>query len=69
MTLLVAGSDTTATSLRAAMGFVYTNPSSLEKVRAEISEALESGAISFPISYADSTKLTYVQACMKEGKP
>lgn len=59
----MAGSDTTATAIRATFLYIITNPRILAKLRAEIS----SSSISSPIRDSEAKKLPYLQAIIKEG--
>jgi cytochrome P450 len=61
---IFAGSDTTATALRATIYFLCRNPTAYAKAVAEIDAA---NSRSEQITYAESQKLTYVQCCIKEG--
>ncbi len=63
----MAGSDTTATAVRAIMLFLITTPRVLWRLRAEIDEAVNSGNISNPIRDQEARALPYLQACIKEG--
>lgn len=62
-----AGSDTTAVALDAFFYFVLRDRDVYARVQSELDEAVESGVVSFPITYAQGTKLEYLQACMKEA--
>lgn len=64
---LVAGSDTTATSMRATLLAIITNPVTYGKLTAEMFRAIEDGGISSPITNVESKKLPYLQACILEG--
>jgi len=64
--VLAAGSDTTAITMRALIRNVVGNPRVYAKVLEEIDEAVESGEITFPISYEQGQKLVYIQACLRE---
>ncbi|GAA6053327.1 hypothetical protein JCM3770_004114 [Rhodotorula araucariae] len=64
--ILGAGSDTTAVTMRALLGYIVKDSSVQEKVLSEIDEAFETGTLSLPVTYADGTKLQYFQACLKE---
>ena len=64
---LVAGSETTATSVQATLLEIILNPYVYGKLRAEIDEAIRSGAVSSPIKDAESRQLPYLQACIREG--
>lgn len=59
----LAGSDTTATAIRATILYITTNPRVYAKLLAEISSA----APSSPIQDAEARKLPYLQAVIKEG--
>ena len=63
----MAGSDTTATAVRAIMLFLITTPRVLWRLRAEIDEAVNSGSLSNPIRDPEARALPYLQACIKEG--
>ncbi|KAH8879491.1 pisatin demethylase [Thozetella sp. PMI_491] len=65
---IIAGSDTTATAVRAIFLFLMTNPRVLEKLRTEVSEALGPAKPgSFTISDAKARTMPYLQAVIKEG--
>ena len=66
MNVVGAGADTTAISVRAIVRFVCANPRVLRKVQAEIDEASASGKLSHIPYMAESTKLPYFQAVIKE---
>lgn len=59
----VAGSDTSATTMRATLLYIITNPNVLSKLLSEISTS----QISKPITDAEARKLPYLQAVIKEG--
>ncbi len=65
--VMSAGSDTTATSLTIFFGYLLDNPRCYEKLRREIDEALEAGALSTPVKYAKGAQMEYLQACIKEA--
>ena len=64
---IIAGSDTTATGLRATILYLITAPRVMEKLRAEIDAAEAAGIISNPIQNAEAKGLPFLQACIKEG--
>ncbi|OJD37098.1 cytochrome p450 [Diplodia corticola] len=64
---LSAGSDTTATAVRATMLHLLTTPGALFKLRREIDRGTEGGRISTPITNAEAKELPYLQAVIKEG--
>ncbi|KAF8176399.1 cytochrome P450 oxidoreductase [Mycena galopus ATCC 62051] len=64
--ILGAGSDTTAITMRALIRFVIGDAEIYRKVQKEIDDAVNGGEIRFPLSYNDADKLPYFQACLKE---
>jgi cytochrome P450 len=65
--LTLAGSDTTATVLRATLLHLINNPPALSRLHAEIDIAIANGSISSPAREVETRHLTYLQACIKEG--
>jgi len=63
----MAGSDTTATAIRATFLHILTSPLTYSKLVSEIRSAIQSGTISSPITDAESYKLPYLQAVIREG--
>lgn len=49
------------------MFMLLEHPEALARSRAEITDLLDAGKISFPLSYNHATKLEYTQACIKEA--
>lgn len=65
---ILAGSDSTATSIRMTLVYLLTNPPCYAQLRKEIDEAIEAGSISYPVvADSEAQKLPYLQACIKEG--
>ncbi|KAE8341952.1 hypothetical protein BDV24DRAFT_150746 [Aspergillus arachidicola] len=64
---LLAGSDTTAISLRAIVYFLVKNPSVYQKLQSEIDAADQAGKLSHYVTYAECLELPYLQAVMKEA--
>ncbi|EXJ89425.1 hypothetical protein A1O3_02492 [Capronia epimyces CBS 606.96] len=64
---LVAGSDTTATSMRATLLAIITHPVVYAKLQAEIDANIRAGRISSPIRDQEARDLPYLQACIAEG--
>lgn len=64
---LAAGSDTTATGLRATLLCIITNPRVLGKLLVEIDQAKRSLSSDAIISDREARALPYLQACIKEG--
>ena len=63
-TLLIAGSETTATLLCGVTFYLLTNPDSLQKLTDEIRNSFSSAA---DITLRSLTKLPYLQACLDEA--
>ncbi|KIX09126.1 uncharacterized protein Z518_00204 [Rhinocladiella mackenziei CBS 650.93] len=64
---ILAGSDTTATGIRAILYFLIKNPTKYKKVVAEIDEADLNGKLSPYVTYEESQKLEYFRAVVKEA--
>lgn len=64
---VVAGSDTTATTIRVMMLNLLSNPVAYRKLQKEIDDGIRLGNISSPITDAEARKLPYLQAAIKEG--
>ncbi|KAJ5585632.1 cytochrome P450 [Penicillium hetheringtonii] len=64
---LLAGSDTTAISLRAIIYFTIQNPAVYKRLQEEIDEADKAGKLSEYVTYAECLELPYLQAVMKEA--
>lgn len=66
-TNVMAGSDTTAITLRAIIYFLAKNPEKYKKFIKELDAAIETGVVSDPITYKESnTHLPYLDAIIKE---
>lgn len=65
--VLGAGSDTTAITMRATLKYIIGNARVYNKVMGEITHAVEEEGLQWPITYADACKLEYFQACLKEA--
>ena len=65
---ILAGSDSTATTIRVTMLYILTNPPVYAKLQSEIDTAIAAGSISHPVvSNSEAVALPYLQACIKEG--
>ncbi|KAG5803877.1 hypothetical protein H9Q74_011296 [Fusarium xylarioides] len=64
---VVAGSDTSATTIRLIMLSLLSNPIMYLKLQNEIENAIKAGSISSPITDAEARKLPYLQAVIQEG--
>ncbi|KAJ5629935.1 cytochrome P450 [Penicillium herquei] len=67
LTYELAGSDTTAISLRAIIYFLAQTPSVYRKLQIEVDNADKLGKLSEYITYAECLELPYLQAVMKEA--
>ncbi|KAH8683619.1 cytochrome P450 [Ilyonectria robusta] len=67
MNNLLAGSDTTAISLRAVFYYIIQDKRVYQTLQREIDEAHKLGKLSPVITYAESLQLEYLQLCMKEA--
>ncbi|ETN37470.1 uncharacterized protein HMPREF1541_07092 [Cyphellophora europaea CBS 101466] len=64
---LLAGSDTTAISLRACFYYIIRTPRVYKRLVEEIDEAHHQGTLSEFITYEECLKLPYLQATIKEA--
>jgi len=65
---IIAGSDTTATAIRATLLHLLSNPTSYAALTREIRAAAREGRISEPVTDAESrARLPYLQAVVREG--
>lgn len=64
---IVAGSDTSASTIRAFMLNICTHPPVYQKLQQEIDEAVAQGIISSPIKDAEARQLPYLQAVIREA--
>ncbi|KAI9807009.1 MAG: hypothetical protein M1833_002667 [Piccolia ochrophora] len=65
---ILAGSDTTATSIRATFLYIITHPQVYAKLKYEIDEAIREQRVSSAIIRdSEAKELPYLQACIKEG--
>lgn len=66
--LILAGSDSTATSLRSTMLHLLTSPSAYARLVSELDAAARDGRISSPVvTNAEAMALPYLSACIREG--
>lgn len=65
---IIAGSDTTSTTLSAILYYLLKNPETLAKLRKEITHFQQAGQISNPITFKQSQALPYLQAVIKEAQ-
>lgn len=64
---IVAGSDTSAGTIRTVMLNILTIPSTYRKLQLEIDQGIAAGVISMPIKDAEARQLPYLQAVIKEA--
>ncbi|ROW15878.1 hypothetical protein VPNG_02637 [Cytospora leucostoma] len=65
--VMVAGSDTTASTLRYTMLHLITNPRVYQKLKAIVLQAVNEGRVSSPIKQEEAKKICYLQAVIYEG--
>ncbi|KAJ3528911.1 hypothetical protein NM208_g9996 [Fusarium decemcellulare] len=64
---VVAGSDTSATTIRLIMLSLLSNPIAYRKLQNEVDAGIKSRNISSPITDAEARNLPYLQASIQEG--
>jgi cytochrome P450 len=64
---IIAGSDTSASTIRAVMLHLLANASAYRRLQVEIDSGIAVGTISSPITDAEARRLPYLQAVIKEG--
>ncbi|KAL3595685.1 hypothetical protein FPOAC2_10040 [Fusarium poae] len=64
---VVAGSETTSTTIRMIMVCLLTNPDAYRRLQQEIDDAARAGTISAPITDAEARNLPFLQATIQEG--
>ena len=64
---VLAGSDTVATVLRAAILYVSTSPRIWERLVKELGEAVGAGRLSRPAKYEEARRLPYLDAVIQEA--
>ncbi|KAK4157412.1 Pisatin demethylase [Chaetomidium leptoderma] len=63
---IIAGSDTTATTIRTTMLYLMSTPRAYRGLQAEIDEGIKAGKISSPILNAEAAEMPYLQAVIIE---
>lgn len=58
---MVAGSDTTASAIRATMLYLITTPRVYRKLKQVVTEAVQSGRVSSPIKQEEAKEISYLQ--------
>ncbi|KAI0120747.1 cytochrome P450 [Hypoxylon sp. NC0597] len=64
---VIAGSDTSASTIRLVILYLLTNPTSYRKLQAEIEAGIAAGKVSTPIREGEAQRMPYLQAVIKEG--
>jgi cytochrome P450 len=64
---IVAGSDTTATSLRAIIYYLLRNPLQKSKLVDEIDAKIKEGQLSKVVTFGEANEMPYLQAVMQEA--
>ncbi|SPO06232.1 related to pisatin demethylase (cytochrome P450) [Cephalotrichum gorgonifer] len=63
---VMAGSDTSATTIRMVLLNLLSTPRAYQRLRKEIDDAIEAGKISSPVKNTEGMELPYLQAVIKE---
>jgi hypothetical protein len=58
---IIAGSDTTATTIRATMLYLMSTPRAYHTLQAEIDEGIRASKVSSPVTNAEANELPYLQ--------
>lgn len=66
ISVVSAGSDTSATALTTMIGYLVRYPKVYKALQKEIDDAFDVGILTWPIQYAQAVKLELLQACIKE---
>lgn len=64
---VIAGSDTSASTIRIVLLALMSNPPAYIRLQKEIDDAIAAGKISSPITDAEGRQLPYLQAVIREG--
>ena len=64
---VVAGSDTSASTIRIVMLSILTNPAAYTRLQEEIDNSIAAGKVSSPIKDVEARRLPYLQAVIKEA--
>ncbi|KAI0888215.1 cytochrome P450 [Annulohypoxylon maeteangense] len=65
--MFVAGSDTTASAIRATLLHIFSIPRVYQRLKDEIRSAVVEGGVSHPITQAEARELPYLQGVIYEG--
>lgn len=61
---IIAGSDTTATAIRATMLYLMTTPHAYNRLQREIDDTIAAGRVSRPIKAEEGREIKYLQVRM-----
>lgn len=64
---VVAGSDTTAITMRTIIYHLLKNPEYMARLRAEVEKNRAQGRLSNPVTFEQARQMPYLQACISEG--
>ncbi|KAI1380990.1 cytochrome P450 [Hypoxylon crocopeplum] len=67
MLQMLAGSDTTAVSIRVTLMYIMATPRVYSRLKGLIKQCLDRGEVSSPITFEEAQKLSYLQAVILEG--
>lgn len=63
---MIAGSDTTASAIRATMLYLITTPRVYQKLKQVVTEAVRSGRVSSPIKQDEAKEIPYLQVSISK---
>ncbi|TPX16089.1 uncharacterized protein E0L32_004084 [Thyridium curvatum] len=64
---IIAGSDTTARTIRGTMLYLMAAPNAYHTLQKEIDNAVRQGIVSNPVRVEEAKRLPYLQGCIYEG--
>ncbi|KAH6628872.1 cytochrome P450 [Chaetomium tenue] len=64
---IIAGSDTTATTIRVVMLYLMSTPRAYQALQGEIDAGIKAGRISSPVTSAEAQEMPYLQAVIIEA--
>lgn len=66
---MLAGSDTTASSMRFTLLSLITNPRVYREMKSVVAQAVSEGRVSSPIKQEEARKIPYIQVCPRSCYP
>ena len=66
---IIAGSDTTATTIRVVMLYLMSTPRAYKALQAEIDAGIRTGRVSSPVTSAEAQDMPYLQVSSNHNQP